>query len=381
MQKENVNEQFNQCHPELDSGSHYEIPDQVRNDGIGSESGRSMVEMLGVLAIIGVLTVVGITGFRHAITKHRANELLNEANKRATVVAGQLSLMGLPTGSLNEFTQNEFAGGTFKTGQVSTQNGTFKIGIDHVPDDVCNQMQGMTGGVVIAMTPCTTGDDNSILLTYNNDLSENEVGDEDAGGYARTPVLEDGLLTDDGSTCTGERKGECQVCNQGVYIDSDAVCVDKGGGMCVDGTCKVAGCLSNGDCPRLNPTQCGNGECYCNVFTDVNAYTGPTRTGKCMLKSAHFVGEVTIDGHTYVYGTYTGSGGKTLDWWSSKNFCAAYGKRMITLADVQPLSKLSGYCTWFLDLANDHQAAFVEGGGGFHPGVNRNDGYSCVLCY
>ena len=39
-----------------------------------SEQGRSMVEMLGVLAVIGVLSVGGIYGYRIAISKHKANE-------------------------------------------------------------------------------------------------------------------------------------------------------------------------------------------------------------------------------------------------------------------------------------------------------------------
>ena len=42
-----------------------------------NESGRSMVEMLGVLAIIGVLSVGGIAGYKTAIKKHQSNELAN----------------------------------------------------------------------------------------------------------------------------------------------------------------------------------------------------------------------------------------------------------------------------------------------------------------
>ena len=37
-----------------------------------------MVEMLGVLAIIGVLSIGGIAGYRQAMTAHRANEFLND---------------------------------------------------------------------------------------------------------------------------------------------------------------------------------------------------------------------------------------------------------------------------------------------------------------
>ncbi len=45
------------------------------------ESGRSMVEMLGVLAIIGVLSIGGIAGYTTAMNRYRANEILDMAAK------------------------------------------------------------------------------------------------------------------------------------------------------------------------------------------------------------------------------------------------------------------------------------------------------------
>jgi Tfp pilus assembly protein PilE len=45
-----------------------------------NESGRSMVEMLGVLAIIGVLSIGGIAGYTMAMNRYRANEGLADAN-------------------------------------------------------------------------------------------------------------------------------------------------------------------------------------------------------------------------------------------------------------------------------------------------------------
>ena len=41
-----------------------------------SQSGRSMVEMLGVLAIIGILTVGGMAGYKTAMKRLRANNIL-----------------------------------------------------------------------------------------------------------------------------------------------------------------------------------------------------------------------------------------------------------------------------------------------------------------
>ena len=49
------------------------------------ESGRSMVEMLGVLAIIGVLSVGGIAGYSLSMRRHRANSVVDFVSKYALV--------------------------------------------------------------------------------------------------------------------------------------------------------------------------------------------------------------------------------------------------------------------------------------------------------
>ena len=53
------------------------------------ESGRSMVEMLGVLAIIGVLSIGGIVGYTMAMNRFRANEVIDMANKVASLAFAQ----------------------------------------------------------------------------------------------------------------------------------------------------------------------------------------------------------------------------------------------------------------------------------------------------
>lgn len=42
------------------------------------EKGRSMIEMLGVLAIVGVLSVGGIAGYSKAMGKYKADQMLNQ---------------------------------------------------------------------------------------------------------------------------------------------------------------------------------------------------------------------------------------------------------------------------------------------------------------
>ncbi len=45
------------------------------------ERGRSMIEMLGVLAIIGVLSIGGIAGYTMAMNRYKANQLLDAVTK------------------------------------------------------------------------------------------------------------------------------------------------------------------------------------------------------------------------------------------------------------------------------------------------------------
>ena len=45
-----------------------------------NENGRSMVEMLGVLAIIGVLSVGGIAGYSKAMNKYKINKTTDQVS-------------------------------------------------------------------------------------------------------------------------------------------------------------------------------------------------------------------------------------------------------------------------------------------------------------
>ena len=51
-----------------------------RRLGTFSQSGRSMIEMLGVLAIIGVLSVGGIAGYSKAMEKFKLTKAVGEYN-------------------------------------------------------------------------------------------------------------------------------------------------------------------------------------------------------------------------------------------------------------------------------------------------------------
>ena len=62
-----------------------------------NENGRSMVEMLGVLAVMGVLSITGISGFAMAMKKHRANQIITMASTLHAMAVANLAIN--PTGS------------------------------------------------------------------------------------------------------------------------------------------------------------------------------------------------------------------------------------------------------------------------------------------
>jgi len=59
------------------------------------QSGRSMIEMLGVLAIIGVLSVGGIAGYSKAMQKYR----INKAIEQITLIVGNVRSFFAPQNS------------------------------------------------------------------------------------------------------------------------------------------------------------------------------------------------------------------------------------------------------------------------------------------
>ena len=51
-----------------------------------SKKGRSMIEMIGVLAIIGVLSVGAIVGYSRAMTRYRINRAIYETSRLVNAI-------------------------------------------------------------------------------------------------------------------------------------------------------------------------------------------------------------------------------------------------------------------------------------------------------
>ena len=107
-----------------------------------NERGRSMVEILGVLAIIGVLSFGGIQGYRYAMEKHRANDIVNEVNLRTRDTWNMYQTKDLPDDEeiteWADMTQEGFPIGVFPRSNI-----LFDVEVENVPNGVCKKVLGM----------------------------------------------------------------------------------------------------------------------------------------------------------------------------------------------------------------------------------------------
>ena len=105
------------------------------------QNGRSMVEMLGMLAIAGVLSVGGVMGYKYAVNKNKANRILNDV---------QLSYININASQnivLNQLTPIPFtplSGYPMFTQRVAVQDGLADVIVaQNVEQGVCEHLTDM----------------------------------------------------------------------------------------------------------------------------------------------------------------------------------------------------------------------------------------------
>jgi len=106
-----------------------------------TQSGRSMIEMMGVLAIVGVLSAGGIAGYNMAMQSYKTNALIEKIQlisvQTRKLYKGDYSNIKIQdlvdTGLLSD-TKSPF-GVSF--GLASNANGYFSIYLKPVPKDTC----------------------------------------------------------------------------------------------------------------------------------------------------------------------------------------------------------------------------------------------------
>ena len=263
-----------------------------------TEQGRSMVEMLGVLAVIGMLSIMGIAAYTIAMNRYRANEILTEARKRAIVVAarivagdkGEEEGNGVHYFPLSEFGNEPIFGASFSDVAYHV-NKQIQIDVFDLVPEICRHMQAIAGtesGVQIE-ADCQ---EQEATFVFNEDMGMGEVNSIDVG-----------------------------VCHNGnVYLSYNS-------NPCGTET-NVTGCQKNSDCTNAKDESnhdCGEHGCYCNLYASKDTLSVPD-IGVCKA----------IGGSTsYHYNDIDFVQSKAfLQYWAAENWCKAQNKKMISLADL-----------------------------------------------
>ena len=344
-----------------------------------SQTGRSMVEMLGVLAIVGVLSVGGVYGYGVAMKKHKANELLHQASMLATTISAQaMSNDGILPSTITSFGNTNY--GTFSTTATEALDGKgFSIEISNLDGSICNQLK--KGGMIRNVT-CDPNAKKAIITYYKNlATTEAEGKNSPTGGSGSSSFNPSGATKDDdGAECSGTRPGDCSVClstgeSTAHWYDSDALCTEPGQ-TCVDGTCETSAaetpnftsnmckclysdfaqydtcsgdeyainCYSDADCVQYgtwdatqekcvvetfctNNSDCSSDE-YCHYTSLDYATCKPNKKGTCVAKvdaKGDFATGTTAEADGFIRSSVT------MDWFSAQNFCRSYGKNLVTL--------------------------------------------------
>ena len=104
-----------------------------------AQSGRSMVEMLGVLAVVGVLSIGGITGYSYGMDKYRANETINELTTRALGLMQQIGSNKITELNM-EMGYKTKLGYPIDAWMSERDPNYFYIAIGDIPPEVCRQI-------------------------------------------------------------------------------------------------------------------------------------------------------------------------------------------------------------------------------------------------
>ena len=162
-----------------------------------TQSGRSMIEMLGVLAIVGVLSVGGIAGYSKAMTKFKINKSIDQishivANIR-TLYAQQTTYAGLNTANAIKMgvIPNEMGTGTTLTNPFNGEVFIYPGNGDTYSSNEHNDLFSISYGgldveTCIALASYNWGDSNSTgLITIS--IATNEMFDVVRNGSCMNP--------------------------------------------------------------------------------------------------------------------------------------------------------------------------------------------------
>lgn len=231
----------------LDTGEGHQYDKRV-------ECGRSMVEMLGTLAIIGVLSVGGIAGYSYGMDKYKANETVNDVNLRMIDIMTRVSQGHEVLEISSDFEDTGHSGYVIDLFPITDVEPS--IMVEGVPSRVCK--------MILQSTPDTQD-------IYVGTLSADE---ERVDGYW--------YLGDNEDICEGGKK-------EMLFALDESILADLGYTTDPESTATVLECYSNADC-RPNAPYCENGTCIqCSQDSHCPSHSPicDTTTGQCLECTSH----------------------------------------------------------------------------------------------
>ena len=209
-----------------------------------SQLGRSMVEMLGTLAIMGIIAITGIWGFNAAMNSHHANELLYEVNKRANTCVAQINLMGKEC-NLSEYGDKIE---NYTTSTLSFPNNYFGIKVAGVPEKICQNIHAKGFPIASQILPETCTTTNEMIFIFDSDLK---------GGTENLP-----------RQCTPTTKAIDCPYDGSIACTSDGFCGCQSGSTMTKVGCCPNDKILNGACCRYGIKEENGVKLCCNSAVD-----------------------------------------------------------------------------------------------------------------
>lgn len=206
-----------------------------------NQFGRTMTEMLGVLAVIGVLSIGAISGYRLSMNKLRANELINEMNTRRVALYQQF--LKDPENVDMEMGEQTKQGYKISAETDKSEENVFYMKVETIPLGVCKELLSRNWKAplsiyvddVLAKNGETSGcgENDTVKMTFKFDKYGNPWEDGDASGDETTTVEETTSMEETTTveeTNTGrcpenhmkDDVGNCHSCDEeeGIFITS-----------------------------------------------------------------------------------------------------------------------------------------------------------------
>ena len=333
-----------------------------------AEIGRSMVEMLAVLAVVGVLGTISLKGLQIAMSKYMANLLIKDMNDISQIIAldlirANIKVLSLPSpynkGQLLR-TDYEVSYGC-REGKDSSAPclgvSSYYVEIKGISYRVCREavplirflkntdimyLNGVKNG------SCSKTDDNTFLSVFS--LEGLLAG---GTGLTHDPIESDKSCqsNEDCGSSSGIKNpcvdGQCVGCTDNSQCWLNMIC-NKETGICenpankcnTDEECRTKDsnkpyCSPAGNCTKCyQDDQCNSGQ-LCRTESS-SCFVEKIQSGECFNITPK---EFTLNNVSYKYFSSTNA-----SWWDAQRWCRSVGRHMVSFSDLGCEDISSGVC-------------------------------------